>query len=159
MQILGPGPAAKLPPDAGMTLIELLVVVAVLAVLSVGVTLTVGTSDRDSIARDETRFIDSWKLQADFARNSRTPHGLAFDGVAMQPMRLGSRGWQAVGSSVEWDGRVVLATDRQTSFSNAPDLVLLPSGQSTAFSVTFSDGPSDIPRQCRGGGWEAVTCD
>ncbi|GGX70409.1 hypothetical protein GCM10007385_44270 [Tateyamaria omphalii] len=159
MQISEPGRAAKARADAGMTLIELLVVVTVLAVLSVGATLTVGRVKGDDVAQDATRFLNTWRLHADLARETRTPQGLLLDTNGMQPMQLGETGWRETGGKVSWGSRVALVAGQGGRRGDVPDLVLLPSGQSTAFTVTFASAQSETLRRCTGGGWTVATCD
>ena len=158
MLILGHGQTDKDRPDTGMTLIELLVVVAILAVLAVGVTLTVGRADAGKTSRDADLFLDLWQRQADFARQTRTPHGVDVDARSVRPMRLGAAGWEANGALIRLDSRATVATERRPSTAGGPDLVLLPDGQSAAFQITFSDPASSEPTECHSDGWKRVTC-
>ena len=158
MRTLEHGQAVRLRPDAGVTLIELLVVVAVLSVLSVGVTFAIGSSGRDGASRDAARFSELWQRQSDFARQSRAPHGLLFETGALQPVRLGPNGWRSNGARIKWNAPVSLGVSQRPRGVNAPDLVILPSGHGNAFDVSFADGGGGPPVRCRGGGWDAVVC-
>ena len=158
MLTLGRGQTDKVQHDAGMTLIELLVVVAVFAVLSVGITLVLGQSRTSDAPQDAGRFLELWQRQSDFARQSRTPHGVTVETGALQPMRLGSNGWNTNGARIPLDTRATVAARQRSGQLTAPDLVILPSGQSTAFQITFAGGPSSTPSVCQSDGWDKATC-
>lgn len=139
---------------AGFSLIELLVVIAVLAVLAVGVTLSVGRRGEQG---DMAWFHEAWRTQAALAIEGRDMRGLRIGPTGLQVVarRMGGAGpeWQDMGKPRAWSGRVALATVRAVP-SGEPEIVFLPSGQSSAFSLGFSGGGG----RCESDGWTGLTC-
>ncbi|MDU8925812.1 prepilin-type N-terminal cleavage/methylation domain-containing protein [Alisedimentitalea sp. MJ-SS2] len=140
---------------AGFSLIELLVVIAILAVLALGVVFTVG---RDSKSSDLEAFRSAFVLQRDLAIEGREMRGLRIGPRVMQVMvwRPGDgqepAGWQGAGDGLRWRGRVGFST-AQIPPMGAPEIVFLPDGQGSGFSVQFDDGA-----RCESDGWTGLSC-
>ncbi|KMK64004.1 prepilin-type N-terminal cleavage/methylation domain-containing protein [Puniceibacterium sp. IMCC21224] len=139
----------------GFTLIELLVAVAVLAVLAVGASLAAtrrgaGEDDADRFAR----LYAATRQQAVLAQGWR---GIALDsGGSRTAQRL--RGiWQITERAEPWRGRMVFQPEGPPLAGNAPGIVALPNGQTSAFSVSFSPRGERTVR-CHTDGWEALQC-
>lgn len=158
MQTSEPGPKAEPRADEGMTLVELLVVVTVVSVLAVGAVMTAGRSSRATVAQDMTHFVSTWQLVSDIAVQSRIPHGLRVTDKGLQIMQLDATGWRTRGAMRNWNGRATFAGARRSGAATrtVPEVVFLPTGQSTPHSVSFSGaGPTLI---CQGDGWAVPTC-
>lgn len=135
---------------AGFTLVELMVVIAVLSVLAVGVTLSVG---RPKAAKDLATFQEVWHRERALAIEGRDMRGLEFgpEGLGVLEWRGGE--WRRQGATVAWRGRVVFAAQQRMP-SGEPDVVFRATGQSNAFRVQFSaDGQS-----CTSDGWAELSC-
>lgn len=137
--------------DAGVTLIELVVVVAILAVLAVGVSLVPTGPGRTSGIEDASRFEARLTALADRAVQGRSVLGLRIDAQRMQPVTYGAEGWRAFGPAERWSGTVSMGG--RVAAGDAPEIVVLPSGQVSAFDIRFGE------RACRGDGWGPLQCD
>ena len=130
-------------------------VVAIVSTLAVGVTLSVGRGSGGD--GDLDRFRAAWALQQALAIEGREMRGLRLSPKGMEVMvwRLGEMGgaWQAQGDLRPWQGRVAVSVDRPTP-PGAPDIVFLPDGRGSAFSVAFAVGSA----RCESDGWAELTC-
>lgn len=140
---------------SGFSLIELLVVIAILSVLALGVVFTVGRSGESG---DLQRFRSAYELQRDLAIEGRAMRGLRIGPRDMQVMvwRAGAgqdpTGWQVAGDKARWRGRVAFSASKLMPLG-VPEIVFLPDGQGSGFSVQFDNG-----RRCESDGWSGLTC-
>ncbi len=134
---------------AGFTLIELMIVVAVLALLTTTVSLSV-SRPRAQGGTDWARFEAVHDRLRQEAVLSRQVLGLEVttDGYRRLIRRDGD--WQAVGEEIGWRGSAALLAP-----FDGP-VVFGPSGQSTPVRLRFEGG--DGARLCTGNGWVEVTC-
>lgn len=139
---------------AGFSLIELLVVIAIVSILAVGASLAVG---RQGDTGDLARFREVWELQRSLAIEGRGMRGMRLGPKGLQVMiwRMAEAGpvWQAQGGPRAWRGRVVVSSARPVP-SGEPDIVFLPNGRSSAFSVRFDADNAG----CDTDGWADLTC-
>ncbi len=136
----------------GFTLIEALVVTAVLSVLAVGLALGSGARGHG----DQQQFIQRFETAQALAVQGRQTRGLYVTETRLRPAVLTAEGWLPLGEGVRWHGAVGFSADRP-SFSatkDHPDIVLLPTGQATAFTIHFTQAG----QQCRSDGWSGVQC-
>ncbi|MBE1291299.1 MAG: prepilin-type N-terminal cleavage/methylation domain-containing protein [Rhodobacteraceae bacterium] len=140
----------------GFTLIEALVVTAVLSVLAVGLTLGSGAQSPDDQARFEQRFETAQAL----AMQGRQTRGFFVTEERLRQAVLTAEGWLPLGEGLRWHGAVGFSADRP-SFGSAeerPDIILLPTGQTTVFTIDFA-GTGQGSRWCESDGWRGVQCD
>ncbi len=141
--------------ESGFSLIELLVVIAILSVLALGVVLTVG---RSGDSGDLQRFRNTYEFQRDLAIEGREMRGLRIGPREMQVMvwRPGAgqdpAGWQGAGETAQWRGRAAFFTSIPVP-PGTPEIVFLPDGQGSEFSVQFEGG-----ERCESDGWSGLTC-
>ncbi len=136
--------------DAGFTLIELMIAVAVLALLTTTVSLSVNRP-RTAMASDAVRFQALHARMREQAVLSRQILGLAVDGDGYQRLRWSEGEWRTVGDRGRWRGPVAVLAP----FDRSAPLEFAPSGQATRLRLRFDGGGG---RVCEGGGWVAVTC-
>lgn len=142
--------------DAGFTLIELLVVVAIMSVLAVGVSITAIRSGNSAGTSDMAWFQNQFERHQALAIVSGQSYGLFVHPNELRIAQNQSDGWAAQGSARRWRGRVTLVNKNTKRDFGDPDVVVLASGQSSAFSITFG---SSQTRTCRSDGWTGLTCD
>jgi prepilin-type N-terminal cleavage/methylation domain-containing protein len=144
-------------PDStrGFTLIELLVVIAILSVLSVGATLAMGRFGGAG-PTDRTLFTKTHERLRGLAVAGQQVRGLRFDPRGMFTASYGIEGWDISETRISWAGRVAVdvpGAARNTGL-DVPQVVYLPTGRSSAYSIRFQDGSS-----CETDGWGPLTCD
>jgi prepilin-type N-terminal cleavage/methylation domain-containing protein len=146
------------PSDAGFTLIELLVVISVLSILSVGATLAASRQGASAATADRAWFEEQYTALRDLATQGRNSKGLSVTPKGLSFARKTAEGWQIGDPIRRWRGKVSVAGLRPQPGLNAPDIILLASGQSSAFDIRFTGrrGPS---QNCHSDGWTGLTCD
>jgi len=137
----------------GFTLIELLVAVAILSVLSVGATLAVGRGASEE-QTDQARFQQQFERLRQLAVTGQQVRGLKVDARGMFSASYGSSGWKIAEARQRWAGKVILSVlpSAITGSTSDPQILFLPSGQTTAFSISFGQA------RCETDGWEGMTC-
>lgn len=144
--------------DAGVTLIELLVVVAVLAVLAVGVTITAVRGQGNAGAADAQSFARAFDMARHLAVHSRQSQGLQITATDWRPMRRTARGWVETAPARPWRSRATLSGTAPSFDPDRPDIVVLATGQSSAFDLVFAARGGGAHR-CASDGWAGLACD
>ncbi|WP_375257066.1 type II secretion system protein [Citreimonas sp.] len=138
--------------QAGFTLVETLVVAAILSVLAVGATLVVNRAGAGSDAARFARVFADTRHRAVVGQQALAlvpgPGGLGL-------LRQGAEGWSADSAEQPWRGRVVLAGGTSLG-AGTQAVVLLPTGQTSAFSLRFTGSGDAI--ECRTDGWADLAC-
>lgn len=169
-------PAVQRPPDRpdrpdhGVTLIEVLIAVAVLSVLAVGASLSVrsgsasgpdgGPNGGGRAAQDQQMFLDHLEDSRRLAVLSRQQLGLSIRPAGLARLERSPAGWRQV-AQLGWHGRSEVRVQGRSgaeAFGGVPDIVILPDGQITGFSVGFY-GPNGLWGRCTGAGLAEVRCD
>lgn len=141
------------PGQAGVTLIELVIVVAVMASLAAGVSLMAGRGVAAGES-DLSRFVRSYEQNRSLAVLERRMRGLVLDPAGSRQALKQDGAWDQPGRLQRWNGRVsYLVEGARSAASDAPDILFLPTGQTSAFVITFE------ARQCRSDGWTGLRCD
>ncbi|APE42083.1 hypothetical protein BOO69_00660 [Sulfitobacter alexandrii] len=144
--------------DRGFSLIELLVVISILAILSVGATLTVAGRGSDRAASDRAWFEAQFHALQDLAVQGRTAKGLVVSPGGLRFAHMTGEGWQ-IGDPVRaWQGKVTLGALAPRPGPDMPQIVLLANGSTSAFDILFS-GQGARSQRCRSDGWEGLTCE
>ena len=138
-------------PAAGFTLIELMVVVAILALLTTTLTLSV-SRPRGADMADAKRFEAVYSQLRDEAVMSGQILGLQVDADGFQRLRWQAGAWQEVGAAADWRGavQVIEPLDRRAPLQFAP------SGQVSPVRMRFDAGEQS--RTCRGDAWAGLSC-
>lgn len=143
---------------AGFTLIEALVVTAVLAVLAVGIALGTGVRGRGDVAH----FVERFDAAQALAVQGRQTRGFYVTDDSLQAAILTGEGWLPLGAGLRWQGTVTLSAEasafRVDAVAEAPEIVLLPTGESTVFDIRFG-GAGQPSQRCASDGWRGVQCD
>jgi prepilin-type N-terminal cleavage/methylation domain-containing protein len=150
-----PGTDPASPPDpgvAGFSLIELLVVIAILSVLTVGAVLATGRGGTDTpdMARFQTLFTQTQAL----AVAGRQARGLKLDPDGLRLAYVTPEGWAISDVVQPWQGRVSFQAAGGFFDPQGPDIIQLPNGRGTAFTIAFTTGV-----RCQSDGWTGLTCD
>lgn len=144
---------------AGFSLLELVVVIAVVGILSLGISLSLsGGRSTGGYPRDATRFESQYNALRDSAIHSRTPVALSLGPAGWQVMRRRNGVWQGEGPRVRWNGAAVFQRDLSAPVPSTPlpEVIFLPDGRSSAFSIRFSDAGQVV--QCASDGWQGLEC-
>lgn len=144
--------------DAGVTLIELLVVVAVLSVLAVGVTLTALRGQANAGVADARSFARAYDMARHLAVHGRQSQGLHITSTDWQPMRRTDQGWVPAAPARPWRGRAILSGRGGALDPGMPDIVVLATGQSSAFDLVFSARGGRAGPRCASDGWAGLAC-
>lgn len=139
---------------AGFTLIELLVAVAVLAVLAVGASLA--ATRRSGSESDASRFAQSYAMARQLAVQGQARRGIDISPAASQPMAPGDGQWQRAGRETRWRAPVAFVAEGPAHPADWPEIVFLPNGRTSAFSIRFGHGAGTL---CQSDGWTGLTCD
>jgi len=140
----------RLSRDSGFSLIELMIAVAVLAILSTTVVLSVARPQSGSQS-DQVRFQKTYERIRRDAIISQEVYAMTISDAGFQ--RLVWRGsWQNVGTLVDWRGEVSVLQpfDRETPIE------FTPSGQATPVRVQFLENDQSV--MCVSDGWEPLKC-
>lgn len=163
--------------EAGFTLIELLVSIAILAVLALGLALSLprSSSGDSDMARFQRQF-DSLRQRAIAGQHTL---GLVVNARGMRQARREStpqqgtqnqgwhkQGWQISKQEQRWHGVVrfdatgTTAGARRSSGAQIPQIQVLGDGRSSAFVIRFSPRASGAPGgSCRSDGWTGLRCE
>ena len=140
--------------QAGFSLIELLVVIAVLSVLAVGASL--------AATRAPGRTDDADRFARIFAQlRQLSVQGQQWRGLNIRPRghQMAGRSdgqWLDSGRETRWRGQVTFATDGPIAGDNSPEIVFLPNGRTSAFSIRFGAGAGTL---CQSDGWTGLICE
>ncbi|PCJ04067.1 MAG: hypothetical protein COB16_11540 [Rhodobacteraceae bacterium] len=138
--------------DAGVTLIELVVVVAVMASLVLGVTLTRGLGGASGES-DLMSFRATYDQARSLAVHGQVQRGLALSAKGRRIAWWRGDGWQISEQLMPWRGRVSYQIEGPSAAQETPDIIFLPNGQTSAFSIQFES------ISCRSDGWTGLICD
>ncbi len=148
--------------DAGFSLLEMLVVVAVLAILTVSVGLSMSFGRTEKRAMDQARQIQTHVEQLrNKAIYSGQPQGMVFSRQGWQVARFdpATRNWSKAGREIHWRGGVSFqGGDPDFIYGHAPvpDVIFLPDGHATPFEISFTVNGSY--QACRSDGWRGLEC-
>lgn len=145
--------------DVGFSLIELMVAVAVLAVLSVGVSLSAGRGG--SGQSDMQRFSQQFELVRALAIQGRQARGMRITPLGYSLSVLEGDGWSQQGQLRRWMGSVTLQVPLRTNIGakslNNPNVIVLPNGVVTDFTIWFrSDATGSV--RCTYDGVTGLVC-
>jgi len=143
-------PMPEQPADAGVTLIELVVVVAVMATLVLGVTLTRRAGSRDG---DLVAFRNAYDQARSLAVHGQIRRGIALSAKGRRLAQWRGADWQISEQLQPWQGRVSYHVEGPQVAQGAPDILFLPNGQTSVFSIQFDR------INCRSDGWTGLICD
>lgn len=150
------------PADAGFSLIELTIVVTLLSILtlSVGLSMSLGrsTGSNDDVAVFQKRFD---QLRA-AAIHTRRPHGLQVTPQGWQVVGFDAQtgAWDFSGRQFDWKRSASFRPRPRggvTALGRQPDVVFLPTGQSSAFEIRFITAQGF--HTCQSDGWTGMSCD
>lgn len=137
--------------------------VAVLSVLAVGVGLSATRSGPSGGQADAQRFERYMQTARAQAIQGRQTLGLFMTGTGYIPAVRSAKGWEKRTQATRWRAPATLQLKTPRRGPNDPDIVLLPNGQLTAFTLSFASGAfasrGSGKTVCRSDGNEAVTCD
>lgn len=140
------------PRSAGFTLIELLVAVAVMAVITLGAVLAASRGQVEEMAPDMVSFTERFALAQALAIEGRRTGGLEVGPEETQFFWRVGANWVPQADPVPWRGRVRFDGPPGAAWQERPDILFLPNGQTTPFTMSFASG------QCGNDGWTGLRC-
>lgn len=144
-------PPTGLDLDTGVTLIELVVVLAVLVSLVLGVTLTRGAV-RPRSDSDLMGFRSAYDQARSLAVHGQRRRGLLLNAEGWRLAWAGAEGWRVSDRLQPWRGRVSYHIDGPRAAPETPDILFLPTGQTSGFSIQFDQ------ITCGSDGWTGLLC-
>lgn len=152
------GPSPLVARTAGFTLIELVVVVAMLSVLAVGAGLVASRGGNSAMASDMQRFQRQAETMRARAVQGRQVLGLFVTDRGFQAAVDTVKGWEKHQTETRWRGRVAIEARAPRRVPNSPQILFLPDGRVSAFTLSFSKS-SGRRSVCRSDGFAGVSCD
>jgi len=149
------------PDQAGFTLIEVMIVLAIISILSVsvGLSLNFGRS-RDMPPDDSSRFLIFVNDLQRAAIHGQTRRGIkiTLSGWRNVPYEAQTQTWGRAGPEIRWRGAAVFQKPLGGfgGTSNAPDIILLPDGRLSAFTLRLIQDRRYAT--CSTDGFQEVTC-
>lgn len=147
----------RLKTTGGFTLIELLVVIAVMSVLAVGAVLAAGRGGNTGES-DAATFHKTYATLRALAVHSQQRQGLMVTPREHRRAQRIAGDWQVSGQPRSWRARVLFTSIGQQPGYEEPQLVFLPNGQTSAFSIIFSGGGQGRRIRCFTDGWAELQC-
>ena len=130
----------------GFTLLELMVVIVLIGVLLGMVSFATGTNPARQARQEAANLAQIVQHLRERAVLEGQEFGLRFSVEGYRAMRLEIRGWQPVGALHQWPDRLQLHLRRDGyplvlgADEGPPQLMLLSSDETSAFTLTFSTG-------------------
>ncbi|TMM51306.1 type II secretion system protein [Sulfitobacter sabulilitoris] len=156
------GQATAQGGQSGFTLIELVIVIAILSVLSVGALLAVGRVGGGA-SGDAATFRALYDANRRLAVQGQNWRGLRVEQGGTRTAVRGADGWQSAPTLRRWRDRVAFRHAVPVPGDRLmPDIVFLPNGQTSAFSIQFAARGRDPSRRslrCGSDGWTGLRCD
>jgi prepilin-type N-terminal cleavage/methylation domain-containing protein len=143
----------------GFSLLELLVVITVLAILTISIGYSSSLGDPKSASGDDaSRFASVFSELQSGAILSQSRKGLDVSqkGWLVYHFDPVQANWDNDGRPVKWKGEASLLLKNRKSAPYDPDIIIMPDGRHSAFSVTFVY--SGVSQLCSSDGWMGVTC-
>lgn len=142
--------------EQGFSLIELLVVISILAVLAIGVSLATARAP-NAASMDLAAFEKRFETMRARAIQGQQIEGLFVTPRGHQLARFQRSFWQYAGAELKWSGRVIFRTKAPSVVALAPEILFLPNGSYSPFSVEFVSRSEHI--RCDTDGWQKLTCE
>lgn len=141
--------------EAGFSLIELLVVVSIMSVLSVAAVLSFGRRNAPALD-DAALLVATYDTQRSLAIHSNTARGIMVTKKGLRVATKGAGGWQIQTGERALAGTLRVYPDGPSPRFGEPQIVVLPNGQSTAFTASArADG---VTVRCQSDGWTGLLC-
>jgi type II secretion system protein H len=143
----------------GFSLLELLIVISVLAILTISVGYSTTLGDPKSDARDDaSRFISVFNELQSAAILSQNRKGMDVSQKGWLVYHFNDRAgnWDSDRRKVKWKGDASLLVKKPKDTPYDPDIIIMPDGRHSAFTITFIHGGAS--QLCFSDGWTGVLC-